>query len=62
MTELEMVMTDWLAKAVGLPSIFLNSDSGPGAGMIQSTASDATFIALLSARARAVNVKLLIKF
>uniref|UniRef100_A0A914CBN1 Aromatic-L-amino-acid decarboxylase n=1 Tax=Acrobeloides nanus TaxID=290746 RepID=A0A914CBN1_9BILA len=54
MTELEMVMTDWIAKAIGLPRFFLNSDSGPGAGMIQCTASDATLIALLSARARAV--------
>lgn len=56
MTELEMIMTDWLAKAIGLPECFFNSDSGPGAGMIQSTASDATLVALLSARARAVNV------
>jgi len=57
MTELEMVMTDWLAKAIGLPHQFWNSDSGPGVGMIQSTASDATLVALLAARARAVKVK-----
>lgn len=56
MTELEMVMTDWLAKSIGLPEFFLNSHSGPGAGIIQSTASDATFVAILSARARAVSV------
>jgi aromatic-L-amino-acid decarboxylase len=55
MTELEMVMTDWLAKSIGLPEHFLNSHPGPGAGIIQSTASDATFVALLSARARAVS-------
>jgi aromatic-L-amino-acid/L-tryptophan decarboxylase len=54
MTELEMVMTDWVAKAVGLPTCFLNSDPGPGAGVIQNTASDSTLIALLSARARVV--------
>uniref|UniRef100_A0A915MS76 Aromatic-L-amino-acid decarboxylase n=1 Tax=Meloidogyne javanica TaxID=6303 RepID=A0A915MS76_MELJA len=54
MTELEMVMTDWLAKAIGLPHQFWNSDPGPGVGMIQSTASDATLVALLAARARAV--------
>uniref|UniRef100_A0A183BY25 Aromatic-L-amino-acid decarboxylase n=1 Tax=Globodera pallida TaxID=36090 RepID=A0A183BY25_GLOPA len=54
MTELEQSMLDWLAKAIGLPSAFWNSDPGPGIGMIQSTASDATLIALLSARARAV--------
>uniref|UniRef100_A0A915DPN3 Aromatic-L-amino-acid decarboxylase n=1 Tax=Ditylenchus dipsaci TaxID=166011 RepID=A0A915DPN3_9BILA len=56
MTELEMAMTDWLARAFGLPDIFLNSDPGPGAGIIQSTASDATLVALLSARARAVSL------
>lgn len=51
-----MVSMDWIAKAIGLPEFFLNSDPGPGAGMIQSTASDATFVAILSARARAVAV------
>ncbi|KAI1717356.1 pyridoxal-dependent decarboxylase conserved domain-containing protein [Ditylenchus destructor] len=56
MTELEMAMTDWLAKAIGLPDIFLNSHPGPGCGIIQSTASDATLVALLSARARAVAI------
>lgn len=58
MTELEMVTTDWIAKSIGLPDIFLNSNPGPGAGIIQSTASDATFVAILSARARAVTVSL----
>lgn len=56
MTELEMAMTDWLGRAIGLPECYMNSDSGLGAGMIQSTASDATFIALLSARGQAVDV------
>ena len=70
MTELEMKMTDWLATAIGLPDVFKNADPGPvsykprnqtcitlqGAGMIQATASDATFIAILSARARVVTV------
>lgn len=57
MTELEMAMTDWLGRAAGLPEIFMNSDPGLGAGIIQNTASDATFIAILSARGRAVDVK-----
>jgi hypothetical protein len=57
MTELEMKMTDWLATAIGLPDCFKNSDPGPGAGIIQTTASDSTFIAVLSARARAVSVR-----
>uniref|UniRef100_A0AC35U3D4 Aromatic-L-amino-acid decarboxylase n=1 Tax=Rhabditophanes sp. KR3021 TaxID=114890 RepID=A0AC35U3D4_9BILA len=54
MTELEMSMTDWLAKAVNLPDNLLNSHEGPGCGIIQSTASDATLVAILAARARAV--------
>lgn len=54
MTELELRMTDWLAKAFGLPTAFLNEDSGRGAGIIQSTASDATFVAILAARGRIV--------
>ncbi|VDM45971.1 unnamed protein product [Toxocara canis] len=54
MTELELRMTDWLARAFGLPTVFLNEDEGPGAGIIQSTASDATFIAILAARGRMV--------
>ncbi|KAL3087963.1 hypothetical protein niasHT_022037 [Heterodera trifolii] len=53
-TELEQKMLDWLAKAIGLPKAFWNSDPGPGIGMIQCTASDATLVALLNARARAV--------
>ncbi|CEF65355.1 Aromatic-L-amino-acid decarboxylase [Strongyloides ratti] len=54
MTELEMAMTDWLIKAFQFPTYFLNSDDGHGAGIIQNTASDATLVAILSARARAV--------
>ena len=35
MTELEMAVVDWLAKAFQLPQLFLNSSPGYGAGMIQ---------------------------
>lgn len=58
MTELEMKMTDWIATAIGLPDFFKNSDPGKGAGMIQCTASDSTFVAILAARARAVTVEI----
>lgn len=34
-TELEAIVTDWLAQMLKLPEYFLNSHSGPGAGMIQ---------------------------
>lgn len=54
MTELEACMMDWLAKALGLPDVFLNSKMGPGIGMIQNTASDATYLAILAARGLAI--------
>ncbi|KAK3087862.1 hypothetical protein FSP39_011631 [Pinctada imbricata] len=49
-TELEVVMMDWLGKMLNLPEQFLSSSGGPGGGVIQSTASEATLVALLSAR------------
>lgn len=50
-TELEQVVLDWFAEALGLPGSF-RSD-GPGGGVIQDTASTATFTALLAALHRA---------
>lgn len=50
-TEVEQVVLDWLAEALGLPSGF-RSD-GAGGGVIQDTASTATFTALLAALHRA---------
>jgi aromatic-L-amino-acid decarboxylase len=47
LTELEQVMTDWLRDLLGLPADF--------SGVIQDTASAATFIALVSARERATD-------
>ncbi|MCC6229322.1 MAG: aspartate aminotransferase family protein [Phycisphaerales bacterium] len=52
-TELETLTLDWLAKATGLPEKFL-STSAHGGGVIQGTASEATLVALLSARRRAL--------
>ncbi|WKX99677.1 hypothetical protein Q1695_014502 [Nippostrongylus brasiliensis] len=58
MTELEMAMLDWLVDVLDLPEHFKNSHTGGGCGIIQNTASDATMIAIMTARARAVeNVK-----
>ena len=61
-TELEGVVLDWLAKALGLPECFLSPEAAEsssdkpskGGGCIQSTASDAALVALLAARARAL--------
>lgn len=49
-TELETITTDWLADLVGLPDTFRSA--GAGGGVIQGTASEATLVALLVARAR----------
>ncbi|ODN06479.1 Aromatic-L-amino-acid decarboxylase [Orchesella cincta] len=52
-TELEVVTLDWLGKAIDLPPQFLSGPSnGKGGGVIQGTASEATLVALLSARTR----------
>jgi aromatic-L-amino-acid decarboxylase len=50
-TEVEQVVLDWLAEALGLPADF-RSDSA-GGGVVQDTASTATFTALLAALHRA---------
>ncbi|XP_076824782.1 aromatic-L-amino-acid decarboxylase-like [Clavelina lepadiformis] len=49
-TELETVMMDWLAKALNLPDFFLHNGRGPGGGVIQGSASEATLITMLAAR------------
>lgn len=57
-TELEMRVMDWLAAAYGLPRAFTHEDRlsgrGSGGGVIQSTASEATLVALVAARHRAL--------
>ncbi|PUA79935.1 aspartate aminotransferase family protein [Nocardioides currus] len=52
-TEVEQVVVDWLAQALGLPEQFRLTDHGLGGGVIQDTASTATFTALLAALHRA---------
>nr|XP_034351505.1 histidine decarboxylase isoform X2 [Arvicanthis niloticus] len=50
-TELEMNVMDWLAKMLGLPEYFLHHHpSSQGGGVLQSTVSESTLIALLAAR------------
>ncbi|XP_021049754.1 histidine decarboxylase isoform X2 [Mus pahari] len=50
-TELEMNVMDWLAKMLGLPEYFLHHHpSSRGGGVLQSTVSESTLIALLAAR------------
>ncbi|XP_072321675.1 histidine decarboxylase [Eucyclogobius newberryi] len=50
-TELEMNVMDWLCKALGLPSFFLHHHpDSKGGGVLQSTLSESTLVALLAAR------------
>ncbi|XP_028679305.1 histidine decarboxylase [Erpetoichthys calabaricus] len=50
-TELEMNVMDWLAKMLGLPDHFLHHHpDSKGGGVLQSTVSESTLIAFLSAR------------
>ncbi|GFG35977.1 hypothetical protein Cfor_03560 [Coptotermes formosanus] len=53
-TELEVVMLDWLGKMLELPKEFLAASGGKGGGVIQGTASEATLVALLGAKAKTV--------
>lgn len=46
-----MRMMDWLAQMLSLPEHF-HFKHGPGGGVIQSTASESTLIAILGARTR----------
>uniref|UniRef100_A0A668AXE8 Aromatic-L-amino-acid decarboxylase n=1 Tax=Myripristis murdjan TaxID=586833 RepID=A0A668AXE8_9TELE len=55
-TELETVMLDWLGKMLQLPEDFIAGTHGHGGGVIQGTASEATLVALLAARCKAVRL------
>ncbi|KAH1024582.1 aromatic-L-amino-acid decarboxylase [Dendroctonus ponderosae] len=54
MTELEVVMMNWLGRMLGLPEQFLNCSEGPGGGVIQGSASESTYIGLLAAKDKKV--------
>jgi aromatic-L-amino-acid decarboxylase len=47
-TELETVVVDWMVDLLGLPAEW--KTTGPGGGVIQMSASDATLVALVTAR------------
>jgi aromatic-L-amino-acid decarboxylase len=52
-TEIEEQVVDWMAQLLGLPESW-QVGAGPGGGSIQSSASDATHLAHVVARHRAV--------
>ena len=47
-------MLDWLGKMLGLPTEFLACSGGKAGGVIQGTASEATLVALLGAKAKII--------
>lgn len=49
-TELETIVLDWLAKALGLPACFLSTGPTRGGGVIQGSASEAVLTAMVAAR------------
>ncbi len=52
-TEVENLMLDWLVELLGLPESW-RIDTGPGGGVLQTSASDAAHLALVVARERSV--------
>ncbi|KAJ4193493.1 hypothetical protein FALCPG4_014042 [Fusarium falciforme] len=49
-TELETVVMDWLAQALGLPECFLSGGSTHGGGVIHGSASEAILTNMVAAR------------
>ncbi|OJJ50263.1 hypothetical protein ASPZODRAFT_57673 [Penicilliopsis zonata CBS 506.65] len=53
-TELETIVMDWMAMALGLPGCFKSDSPNGGGGVIQNTASDAVATMMVVARERRV--------
>lgn len=49
-TELETIVLDWLAQALGLPETYLSTGPTRGGGVIQGTASEAVLTMMVAAR------------
>lgn len=54
-TEMETIVMDWVAKALGLPECFLSTSENLGGGVIQNSASDAIATMIVAARERRVH-------
>ncbi|KAF0292807.1 Aromatic-L-amino-acid decarboxylase [Amphibalanus amphitrite] len=54
LTELEVLVMDWLGQMLQLPDEFLFSSGKGGGGNIQGSACESTLITMLAARARAI--------
>ncbi|KAJ2952818.1 hypothetical protein O0L34_g7183 [Tuta absoluta] len=54
-TELEIIMLDWMGKAIGLPPQFLALEEGSkGGGVIEGSASECVLVSMLAARASGI--------
>ncbi|GBP59194.1 Tyrosine decarboxylase [Eumeta japonica] len=54
-TELEIIMLDWMGKAIGLPRAFLALEEGSkGGGVIEGSASECVLVTMLAARANGI--------
>ncbi|KAK2865368.1 hypothetical protein FQN49_003644 [Arthroderma sp. PD_2] len=51
-TELEITVLDWVAKALGLPDCFLSTSPSQGGGVVQGSASEAVITVMVAARER----------
>ncbi|KAM0541623.1 hypothetical protein ACHAPJ_013171 [Fusarium lateritium] len=51
-TELEVIVMDWLAKLTGLPDCFLSTGPTQGGGVIHGSASEAILTVMVAARDR----------
>lgn len=49
-TELETIVLDWLAKALGLPECYLSGGSTHGGGVLHGSASEAILTVMVAAR------------
>lgn len=58
-TELETIVMDWVAKALGLPECFLSTSPNGGGGIIQGSASEAVATMMVAARERRVRERAL---
>jgi aromatic-L-amino-acid decarboxylase len=56
-TELETIVMDWMAKAMGLPETFLSKSANGGGGVIQGSASEAIVTVMVAARERYLREK-----
>ncbi|XP_026329479.1 tyrosine decarboxylase isoform X2 [Hyposmocoma kahamanoa] len=54
-TELEIIMLNWMGKAIGLPSGFFALEEGSkGGGVIEGSASECVLVSMLAARANGI--------